>query len=85
MTSEDLNAWCKSLIKIKNNRGPRTDPWGKPWVAGLRSERQLATETNWELEPRYEENQDMKRTIDLQHPLYHNNLIYGTISGDPQY
>ena len=79
MTSEDLSAWCKSLIKIKNNRGPRTDPWGKPWVAGLRSERQLATETNWELEPRYEENHW------FANPLYHNNLIYGTISGGPQY
>ena len=29
------DAFSKSLIKIKNSRGPKTDPWGTPFL-GLR-------------------------------------------------
>ena len=29
-TLQDFVAWLRSLIYSKNNRGPRTDPWGIP-------------------------------------------------------
>ena len=31
-TSLFLIALWRSLINIKNSKGPKTDPWGTPWV-----------------------------------------------------
>ena len=33
-----MAAWCRSFIKIINNRGPRTEPWWTPWEILLNSE-----------------------------------------------
>ena len=38
--------YIKSLMNTKNNRGPRVDPWGTPWVMGARVETQSFTWVN---------------------------------------
>ena len=47
---EEIEEAGRSLMKIINNRGPRTLPWGTPEATGSRLERWPLTETNcWRL------------------------------------
>jgi len=46
LTTEYGIALYRSLIYRRNNRGPRTDPWGTPWRIVLRFEERLEIETN---------------------------------------
>ena len=41
--------FLKSLIKIKNKRGPRIEPWGIPWLTVLTVEYLPFTDTYYDL------------------------------------
>ena len=45
-TSLFLIALWRSLINIKNSKGPKTDPWGTPWVIRCGSEFVLFIDVN---------------------------------------
>ena len=45
-TSPFLIALWRSLINIKNSKGPKTDPWGTPWIIKCGSEFVLFIDAN---------------------------------------
>ena len=55
---KNLVANGKSLMKIKNSRGPNMDPWGTPYKISRREEEVLLSLTNWWRLERY----DLKST-----------------------
>ena len=59
------NAKGKSLMKSKNNRGSKMDPWGTSQFTADESDNSLFITTRWVLLNKYDLNQDKQASLHL--------------------
>ena len=63
-SSEYETASCKSLMYKRNNKGPRTEPWGTPGKTGNHLEKQPLITTNCSVSGQKTSQPLQKRLVD---------------------
>ncbi len=68
------------MIKIRNSRGPKIDPWGTPYLIGRRDDSVLPNFTNCNRASKYDEKKLKKLSLNPNLASLRNNILWSTES-----